>query len=368
MVTLLSTVEVEKESTPPSSFNGWRLDIKPNVKIEHFDLYHSFVSYYRLWPKRVFAWKRQMEDLIKKHDVVILKLPSPATPLVTRCIRRLGKPLVTIVRGNIQFASDRLVENRGLKSLIFKFLIRLIMRQEKWCSQNSKLVYVYSKELLKRFQTTNKNIKFMCTPHVSLSDFHIRDDTCQSEEIRLLRICRIVPIKGWECLFEAFAFLLEQKHKIRLEIVGQPDAPEYLNKLKGIIKTLGIADQVSFTGWVPYNRTQETYIRNDIQIISSINEGLPRSIIEGASRGLPLVSTTAGGCGDILTHEKNALLVPPGDSRELASAIERVIQEGVLRRKLIKEGYELARASTFEHLGKQFLDDVSGVAATDSDS
>ena len=60
--------------------------------------------------------------------------------------------------------------------------------------------------------------------------------------------------------------------------------------------------------------------------------------------------------------------MPPGDSRELASAIERVIQEGVLRRKLIKEGYELARASTFEHLGKQFLDDVSGVAATDSDS
>ena len=121
-------------------------------------------------------------------------------------------------------------------------------------------------------------------------------------------------------------------------------------------------NQVCFAGWVPYDRTENFYIQNDIQVISSINEGLPRSIVEGASRGLPLVSTNAGGCADFLTHEKNALLVSSGNPSELASAIERVINEKKLRRKLIKEGYELAHSATFEVMGKQFLDDIREVA------
>lgn len=361
-VTLLTALQVGQETTPPPDLNGWKVDVKPNLKIEQFDYYDSFVSYYKLWPKRFFAWKKQMESLIGKHDVVIIKLPSPVTPLVTRCIKKMRKPLVTIVRGDIEFASDRLVENKGLKKVFFQTLIRLITEQEKRCSLHSKLVYVYSDELMKRFQKSNSNIKPMSTPHLSVNDFHIREDTCPSKEIRLLRICRIVPIKGLESLFEAIVLLRDKEYKIRLEIVGQPEVPEYLIKLEQMVKTLGITEQVVFAGWVPYDQTQKFYIQNDIQVISSINEGLPRSIVEGASRGLPLVSTRAGGCDDFLTHETNALLVPPGNPAELASAIERVINEKNLRRKLIKDGYELARSGTFEVMGKQFLNDIRLIA------
>jgi glycosyltransferase involved in cell wall biosynthesis len=361
-VTLLAALQDGQETTPPPSLNGWKVENKPNLKIEQFDYYNSFVTYYKLWPKKVFTWKKQMESLIAKHDVVIIKLPSPVTPLVTRCIKKLRKSLVTIVRGNIEFASDRLVENKGLKKVFFQALIRLITEQEKRCSLNSKLVYVYSGELMKRFQKSNSNIKPMSTPHLSVNDFHIREDTCQSKEIRLLRICRIVPIKGIECLFEALVLLRNKDYKIRLEIVGQPNVPEYLTKLEQLVKTLGITEQVVFAGWVPYDQTQKFYIQNDIQIISSINEGLPRSIVEGASRGLPLVSTRAGGCEDFLTHEKNALLVPSENPVELASAIERLINEKNLRKKLIKDGYELARSGSFEVMGKQFLNDIRQVA------
>ena len=357
-ITLLSAVNIPKESNPSKPPQGWRLDINSNLRIEHFDFYNSFVSFYKLLPKRYFAWKKQMEDLIRQNDVVIIRFPSPAVALVTRCIKRLRKPLVCIVRGNIHLASDRLVQNKGVKKLFYQGLIRLIMLQEKKCSQISKLVYVYSKELLDRFQKNNEKVKLMLTAHVSMSDFFDRDDTCQNEEVKLLRICRLVPIKDLECLFDALVILIASKIRIKLEIVGEAEKPPYLTQLKERVNQLGVSDHVQFSGWMPYDQTREAYIRNDIQVISSINEGTPRSIVEGASRGLPLVSTTAGGCADVLTHEKNALLVPTGDPKLLASAIKRVITDESLRKKLIKGGYEFARSSSFEVLGKQFLDDI----------
>lgn len=360
-ITLLSSVKIPKEHNPSKPPLGWRLDHGSNLKIEHFDFYNSFVSFYKLLPKRYFAWKRQMEDLINQNDVVIIRFPSPAVPLVTNCIKRLRKPLVCIVRGNIHLASDRLVQNKGLKALFYKGVIRLIMLQEKKCSQVSKLVWVYSNELFQRFQKSNANVKLMLTAHVSMNDFFDRDDTCQDEEIKLLRICRLVPIKDLECLLDAMAILIASKTKVKLEIVGEAEKPDYLSKLKDRVHQLGISEHVQFSGWVPYDQTREAYIRSDIQVISSINEGTPRSIVEGASRGLPLVSTAAGGCADVLTHEKDAVLVPPGDPKLLASAIERVITEGSLRRKLIKGGYEFARSFSFEVLGKQFIDEVQAL-------
>jgi len=361
-ITLLSAVKISKKTDSSKSPLGWRVDISSNLQIENFDYYNSFVSFYKLLPKRYFAWKKQMESLIDQNDVVVVRLPSPTVALVTRCILRLRKPLVCIVRGNIHLASDRLVQNKGIKRLFFKGLIRLIMLQEKKCSKISKLVYVYSNELFQRFLKSNANVKLMRTAHVSMSDFYHRDDTCQSDEIKLLRICRLVPIKDLECLFESVALLLSQKIKIKLEIVGEAEKPDYLANLKDRVNKLGISDQVQFSGWVPYDQTEEIYVRNDIQVISSINEGTPRSIVEGASRGLPLVSTSAGGCADVLTHEKNALLVSPGDPKLLAAAIKRVITDDSLRKKLIRGGYEFARSSSFEVMGKQFLDEIKVLA------
>lgn len=360
-ITLLSAVKISKKTDSSKPPLGWRVDISSNLQIENFDYYNSFVSFYKLLLKRYFVWKKQMESLIDQNDVVIIRLPSPTVALVTRCILRSRKPLVCIVRGNIHLASDRLVQNKGIKRLFYKGLIRLIMLQERKCSKISKLVYVYSNELFQRFQKSNANVKLMRTAHVSMSDFYHRDDTCQSEEVKLLRICRLVPIKDIECLFEALALLLADKTKVKLEIVGEAEKPDYLADLKDRVNKLGISDQVQFSGWVPYDQTGEIYIRNDIQVISSINEGTPRSIVEGASRGLPLVSTSAGGCADVLTHEKNAILVPPGDPKLLAVAIKRVITEDSLRKKLIKEGYDFARSSSFEVMGKQFLDDIQAL-------
>ena len=59
-----------------------------------------------------------------------------------------------------------------------------------------------------------------------------------------------------------------------------------------------------------------------------------------------------------LEQERTALLVPVGDAPALAAAVERVVDDGDLRRSLIAEGYRLARGATFETIGVKLLDDL----------
>jgi glycosyltransferase involved in cell wall biosynthesis len=86
-------------------------------------------------------------------------------------------------------------------------------------------------------------------------------------------------------------------------------------------------------------------------------------VIEGFARGLPLVCTAVGGCADTLLHERDALLVPPRDAGALAGAVERMVHDGSLRRRLIQEGYQRARSVTFEQVGVRLLAEIEAAVA-----
>src|SRR5213075_2252867 len=69
-------------------------------------------------------------------------------------------------------------------------------------------------------------------------------------------------------------------------------------------------------------------------LLPSASEGLPRVAIESFLRGRPVVGARAGGIPDIVEHDRNGLLVPPGDPYALAAAIERVLFEPGLAERL----------------------------------
>ena len=59
----------------------------------------------------------------------------------------------------------------------------------------------------------------------------------------------------------------------------------------------------------------------DVFVLPSLKEGLPYTILEAFSAGVPVVATSVGGIPDIVEHQKNGLLVPPADPAALANAI-----------------------------------------------
>jgi glycosyltransferase involved in cell wall biosynthesis len=111
---------------------------------------------------------------------------------------------------------------------------------------------------------------------------------------------------------------------------------------------------------------KEVYSRNDIQVISSLAEGTPRVIVEGFACGLPLVCTNVGGNTQSLQHGENAMIVPSQDSMAIAEAVEIIVKDRALRRKLISNGYATARKFSFEKLGLEIVNDLQNVIAKHS--
>ena len=77
---------------------------------------------------------------------------------------------------------------------------------------------------------------------------------------------------------------------------------------------------------------------------SYYREGTPKSLIESAACGRPIVTTDRPGCREVVRHQQNGLLVPVRDSRALAEALKTLIGDAALRKRMGKKGRELAVA------------------------
>ncbi len=88
----------------------------------------------------------------------------------------------------------------------------------------------------------------------------------------------------------------------------------------------------------------------DIFVLPSYREGLPKSLIEAAACGLPLIATDVPGCRDVITDGLDGLLVPPRDSAALADAIWKLVEDPDLASRLGANAREKAEAVFDEKL------------------
>jgi glycosyltransferase involved in cell wall biosynthesis len=145
----------------------------------------------------------------------------------------------------------------------------------------------------------------------------------------VLLVARMLRDKG-VCEFVAAAELLRAKGVPgRFVLVGGPD-PQNPNSLSreelaafvtgGDVVWLGQRDDIA-----------ELYARADIAVLPSYREGLPKSLLEAAAAGLPIVATATSGCREVVEPGLNGLLVPVGDAVALAAALERLLLDPKLR-------------------------------------
>jgi glycosyltransferase involved in cell wall biosynthesis len=99
---------------------------------------------------------------------------------------------------------------------------------------------------------------------------------------------------------------------------------------------LGITDRVLFLG----HRTDvpDLLAAADVFVLPSSNEGLPLALLEATAAGIPVVASDIGGNRDIVTDGETGLLVPVGDADALAGAINRLVQDPALARRLGEAG------------------------------
>jgi glycosyltransferase involved in cell wall biosynthesis len=74
------------------------------------------------------------------------------------------------------------------------------------------------------------------------------------------------------------------------------------------------------------------------------------------ANGLPVIATKVGAIPDYLRHEEDAMLIDPRNVSQIVDAVETLLSDELLRKKLIQNGYELAKQNTLEIQSKILLD------------
>jgi glycosyltransferase involved in cell wall biosynthesis len=139
--------------------------------------------------------------------------------------------------------------------------------------------------------------------------------------------------KGHAVLIEAFKLVREKIKNAKLVIVGEG----YLyNELLRMVDGNGLRESVLFTGF--QMDVSEIIATFDVAVLPSFFEGMGRVILEAMAMEKPVVASRVGGIPDLIDQGTNGLLVRPGDARELADALEKVLTDKGLARKLGRQG------------------------------
>ena len=141
---------------------------------------------------------------------------------------------------------------------------------------------------------------------------------------------RLVEDKGIAYLIEAVRLCRSRNLDVKCVIVG--DGPGRAN-LEKIVEGRGLRESVVFLGL--RHDIADLLSAMDILVqLSVIREGLPLTLAEGSSMGLPLIATSIGGNVEIVRDEENGFIVPPRDAKAIAEKIERLASDASLARSM----------------------------------
>jgi glycosyltransferase involved in cell wall biosynthesis len=158
----------------------------------------------------------------------------------------------------------------------------------------------------------------------------------------------LYPGKGLETLIRAFAIVAKKRQNARLAIVGGPleGFERYAMGIRDLPAELGIEDKVRWTGAYPWdNADGSTMLRASDVYVMPIDVGVAlnnSSIGAAAAHGLPLIATRGENIERAFRDRENVLLCRPEDPSAMAAAIETVMDDDELRRRLARGSQALA--------------------------
>jgi glycosyltransferase involved in cell wall biosynthesis len=109
--------------------------------------------------------------------------------------------------------------------------------------------------------------------------------------------------------------------KLELKVAGNGE----ITRLNKTISKWKVKDIVHFEGWADFEKKEQLFRSSDAFILPSYKEGLPLSILEAMSYGLPIISSKVGGIPDLIHKSRNGILIEPGNQRAIKNAIVKLM-------------------------------------------
>ncbi len=149
------------------------------------------------------------------------------------------------------------------------------------------------------------------------------------DQVLVMTVANLRPEKGYDVLLDTVRLLADRNLPVHVAAVGRGPLEDDLRRQQ---VALGLADRLQFLG--QRDDVLRLLAGSDVFVLASRQEGLPVSLMEATSMGMPIVATAVGGVPQVIADEVDGLIVPPGAPVLLADALERLVTDPDLRRRL----------------------------------
>ena len=334
-VNVLSGKYVNKENFP---FDTTKLHIWQEEKVHFLQKIIPFINAKMKFPGR-HSWENEnIIQYINKSNADIVCFQMGFLPVeMGTDIKKINKKICLIHHGT---DVNRAIENMSYR----KRLLRV------WQSVDT---VIFVSHFLKNVAVKSgcpKNktlVHYLGVPDIS----SIYQKTVHDDIFRFIMVGRMTPVKNHLRVLQAFALLVEKtSKKVELILIGDGELKQ---EIENTIKNLDIEKYVQLLGALP-NQEVLTYMANantsilvsQAYIIPGVvrqEEGLPISLLEGASLGLPLIGSKTGGIPEIIEDGKNGYLIDPLDKKALLGAMHSLVEDHEKCLKMGKKSQEVVK-------------------------
>ncbi len=168
----------------------------------------------------------------------------------------------------------------------------------------------------------------------------------EKEEVVIGTIKSLEEIYGIRYLIEAFKILKDKfpNNKLKLLLVGGGTKEK---EYKQLAMQLGLTDDVTFTGLIPYSEVANYHRLIDIYVAVSLSESFGVAVLEASACEKPVVVSNVGGLPEVVRDGETGFIIEPSNAKATASAIETLLLDKNLRktfgangRKMVLELYD----------------------------
>lgn len=287
-------------------------------RIRFIPLYPFHVELHGIFLNKIFKSLENSFDLIHIH--------SPLVPLVHTKLPRVVTEHGT-TKGDIDNSSLK-----DVHSIILHFFSQKLISLDSKAIKNSNRITTVSKscaEELRNEYGINREITVI-NNGVDTNYFtpKIRNVT---KEPYILYTGRLDSRKGLVDLIESAKYICKKHPEIKFILTGKGANKKYLEQK---IKDIELENNFYFSGFVDQLKLIEYYQYASIYVLPSYYEGLPTTLLEAMSCGLPSIATDVAGNSEVIKDGENGLLVPPKNPKKLADTINKLLDDDRLRNKI----------------------------------
>lgn len=188
-------------------------------------------------------------------------------------------------------------------------------------------------------------------PNALIAPIVARDAAAQGYN-HIVFLSNLVMSKGPVVLLDALARLKARGVVFQASFAGEPWPPITRENFQEAIRARGLAESVRYVGFVS-GADKQALLRSAAMLAFPTfyaNEAFPLVVLEAMGAGLAVVATPEGAIPDMLRDGENGILVPQNDPERLADALQRLIEDPALCRRMGERGREI--------VGQEFSHDV----------